>query len=197
MEKFCWGFITLVGIHCHHGRRKRGAGDASLAVEKSAGDVPQKLVYFRNFFLDMFKNLHFPTVYGTTFSIIFKIQWLNSEEKLNFGCMWVWVPMHSVPPKQNFVAVPLIVTWHVNVVPASIRSSFISPLKCLIYAYAVQHYLFSITIGTYFCVRKFPSHLDLLLHGAGVKRAIIYGQASRCINIFSARPKAVYPLAVC
>ena len=37
-----------------------GRGDASPAVEKSAGDVPQKLGYFSNFFLDTYTILHFP-----------------------------------------------------------------------------------------------------------------------------------------
>ena len=86
-----------------HGLRKRGGGrgKASPAVEKSAGDVPQKLRYFSILFSSHMKFLHFP-------SYIFKIKWPNSEEKLNFGGRWTSVPMSpSPPPKQNFVATPL------------------------------------------------------------------------------------------
>ena len=32
--------------------------------------------------------------------------WPKSEEKLNFGGRWVWVPMNP-SPEQNFVATPL------------------------------------------------------------------------------------------
>ena len=41
------------------------------------------------------------------FSTIFKIKWPKSEEKLNFGGRWVWVPMNPSPPKQKFVATSL------------------------------------------------------------------------------------------
>ena len=44
-----------------------GGGDASSAVEKSAGDVPQILVYFSNCFLDTFNNF--------AYSSIFTIKW--------------------------------------------------------------------------------------------------------------------------
>ena len=76
-----------------------GRRDASPAVEKSAGDVPQKSRYFSIFFIDTCENFAFPN--------IFKIKWPKSEEKLNFGGRWDWVPMNPPPSKQNFVATPL------------------------------------------------------------------------------------------
>ena len=73
-----------------HGRRKRGGGDggdASPAVEKSARDVPPEIMIFKYLFsscickFDIFN--------------IFEIKWPKSEEKLNFGSRWVWVPMNT------------------------------------------------------------------------------------------------------
>ena len=40
-----------------HGRRKRGTGDASPAVEKSAGDVPPEIMIFQHIFLDTNKQI--------------------------------------------------------------------------------------------------------------------------------------------
>ena len=37
------------------------------------------------------------------------MKWPKSEEKLTFGGRWAWVPMNP-PPKQNFVATPLLLT---------------------------------------------------------------------------------------
>ena len=47
------------------------------------------------------------------FSNIFQIRWPKSEEKLNFGGRWIWVPMNPTSPNQNFVATPLHIngTW--------------------------------------------------------------------------------------
>ena len=70
-----------------HGRRKRG--DAS-AVEKSAGDIPEKFWYFGIIFLDTNDNF--------TLTNIFKLKWPKSEEKLNFGGRWSWVPRNPFPP---------------------------------------------------------------------------------------------------
>ena len=41
------------------------------------------------------------------FSTIIKIRWPKSDEKLNFGGRWVWVPINPSPPKQSFLATPL------------------------------------------------------------------------------------------
>ena len=72
------------------------------SVEKSAGDVPPRNEdIFIFFFLNTYENF--------AFSNIFKIKRPKSEEKLNFGGRWVWVPMNPSappPPKQNFVATP-------------------------------------------------------------------------------------------
>ena len=77
-----------------------GRGDASPAVEKSAGDVPPEMMIFQHLFLDTNEKF--------VFSTIFKIKWPKSEEKLNFWSRWVWVPNYeSVPPKQNFLETPL------------------------------------------------------------------------------------------
>ena len=37
------------------------------------------------------------TCYIFAFSNIFKTKWPKSEEKLNFGIGWVWVPMNPTP----------------------------------------------------------------------------------------------------
>ena len=77
-----------------------GDGGTGPPVEQSAGDVPQNRGYFSIFF-DTYKKF--------SLSSIFKIKWLKSEEKLNFGGRLGWVPMNQSPPppKQNFVATPL------------------------------------------------------------------------------------------
>ena len=47
-----------------HGRRKRGGGgDASPAVEKSAGNVPPETVIFSIFFLKTFANFVFSNIF--------------------------------------------------------------------------------------------------------------------------------------
>ena len=43
-------------------------------------------------FLDTNENFAFAT--------ILKIKWPKSEENLNFGGRWVWVPMNPSPPKK-------------------------------------------------------------------------------------------------
>ena len=71
-----------------------GGGDASPAVEKSARDVPPRNDdILASFFLDSDENF--------AFSTIFKMKWPKSEEKLNFGGRWVWVPMNP-SPQTNF-----------------------------------------------------------------------------------------------
>ena len=74
-----------------HGRRKRGGtgGRVPRSRKISGGRPPQKLWYFSIFFLDTYENFVFFT--------IFKIKWPKSEEKLNFGGRWVWVPMNPSP----------------------------------------------------------------------------------------------------
>ena len=79
------------------GTESGGTGGRIPPVEESAGDVPPKLRYFRNFFLD---------TYFFCISIVYKIKWSKSEEKLTFGGRWVWVPMNP-SPNENFMAAPL------------------------------------------------------------------------------------------
>ena len=55
----------------------------------SGGCSPQKVSYFSIFFLDTYGNF--------AFSIIFKIKWPKSEERLNFGGRWVWMPVDPSP----------------------------------------------------------------------------------------------------
>ena len=65
---------------CDHGRRKRGGGgtgDASPAVEKSAGDVSPEIMMFQYLFSSHIHNFYI-------FQHL-KIKWPKSEEKLNFG----------------------------------------------------------------------------------------------------------------
>ena len=78
-------------------------GDASPAVEKSARNAPPEM-RVPNYFSDFFY-----TYSNFAFSNIFKIKWPKSEEKLNFGDRWVWLPMNPSPPNIIFVAAPL--TW--------------------------------------------------------------------------------------
>ena len=64
----------------------RGAGPPLL---KTAGvDPPEIWTYQYIFFLNRMNFLHFPT--------FFEPKWTKSEEKLNFGGRWVWVPMTPV-----------------------------------------------------------------------------------------------------
>ena len=45
------------------------------------------------------------------------MKWPKSEEKLNFGGRWAWVPMNLSPPpkkKKKFVAMPLGTTTGVG-----------------------------------------------------------------------------------
>ena len=66
------------------GRRTR-----SPQSKNQRGRPPQKLWHFSIFFLDTYANF--------AFVAIFKTKWLKSEEKLNFGGRWVWVPMNPSP----------------------------------------------------------------------------------------------------
>ena len=88
---------------CGHGRPKRGGGGrVSRSRKISGGRPPRNDDILASFFLDTDENF--------AFSTIFKIKWPKSEEKLNFGGRWVWVPMNLSPPKKkNFVATPLLV----------------------------------------------------------------------------------------
>ena len=85
----------------------RGEGDPSPAVEKSAGDVPPEIIILQYLFYT-FANLVFwidscfehccdKDIKNLVFSNIFEIKWSKSEEKLNLGGMWVWVPMNPSP----------------------------------------------------------------------------------------------------
>ena len=70
-------------------RHRRGSRGSGLPhFKKTRVSTPQKFGYFSNFFLEVF---------FFAFSYIFKIKWPKSEEKLNFGGRWVWVPMNPTP----------------------------------------------------------------------------------------------------
>ena len=57
------------------------------ALMKTTWDDPprKKIGYFGIFFLETHNNF--------AFSTIIKIKWPKSEEKLNFGGSWVWMPI--------------------------------------------------------------------------------------------------------
>ena len=71
------------------GRRRRGGGGVARirtpALLKTAGKTLQKFGFSRIFFLERYKNCIFQH---------FQNKVAKSEEKLNFGGMWVWVPMN-------------------------------------------------------------------------------------------------------
>ena len=80
-------------------RRKRGGGGAGGRVPRSrkisGGRPPRNYArYFSIFFVD--------TIPYFAFSNIFEIKWSNSEEKLNFGDRWVWVPINPSPPNKTW-----------------------------------------------------------------------------------------------
>ena len=73
------------------GRHRRGwQGSGPPHFKKRGCRPPRNLDISVTFFLKLF----------FAFSSIFKIKWPKSEEKLNFGGRWVWVPMNptSEPP---------------------------------------------------------------------------------------------------
>ena len=73
-----------------HGRRKRGDGGTRPPQSKNQwGTSPPEIMIFQHLFLDTCKQF--------AFSTIFKIKWPKSEERLNFGGRWVWVPMNPSP----------------------------------------------------------------------------------------------------
>ena len=76
------------------GRHRRGwRGSGPPHFKKRWCRPPRTLDISVTFFLKLF----------FAFSNIFKIKWPKSEEKLNFGGRWVWVPMNptSDPPPQS------------------------------------------------------------------------------------------------
>ena len=74
------------------GVKSWGMGDASPQLKiPAAGDVPPEIRIFQYFFLDTYKNF--------AFSNNFKIKWLKSEDKLDFGGRRIWVPMNLSPPQ--------------------------------------------------------------------------------------------------
>ena len=76
--------------HCRQGCRRRGVeGVRSPHFLKPRGTTPQKFWYFSIVFFLKRINL----------------KWPQSEVKLNFEGMWVWVPMNPFP-YQNFVRRP-------------------------------------------------------------------------------------------
>ena len=67
-----------------------GRGGRDPPLLKTAGfDSSQKFGHFSIFFLKTYKMFEF--------SNIFQTKWPKSEEKLNFGGRWVWVPMTLTP----------------------------------------------------------------------------------------------------
>ena len=64
-----------------HGRHRRGSRGSGPRTFENCGDEG-------SFFL---KRIFF------AFSNIFKLKWQKSEEKLNSGHSWVWVPMSPSP----------------------------------------------------------------------------------------------------
>ena len=64
-------------------------GHGSRTFENRGVRPPQKFGFFSIFFL---KRIFF------AFFNNFKIKWPKSEDKLNFGSRWVWVPMNMTTP---------------------------------------------------------------------------------------------------
>ena len=60
---------------------------------KPRGSTSQKFRHFSIFFLKMYNFF--------AFSNIFKTKWPKSEEKLNFGGRWVWVPTTPTPQSKT------------------------------------------------------------------------------------------------
>ena len=84
---FIW--VPIVGRST--GVESGGGGERVPRSRKiSGGRPPKNYDISASFFLahDFF-----------SFSTIFKIKWPKSEEKLNFGGRWVWVPMNPFPPQ--------------------------------------------------------------------------------------------------
>ena len=73
-----------------NGHRKRGGGGTRTPQSKNQRRRPPRNDGISgSFFLDTYENF--------AFSTIFKIKRPKSEEKLNFGGRWVWVPMNPSP----------------------------------------------------------------------------------------------------
>ena len=101
------------------GRHRRGwRGSGPLHFKKRGCRPPRNLDISVTFFLKLF----------FAFFNIFKIKWPKSDEKLNFGGRWVWVPMNPTsdppPPNQNFVETLLL-----------LRHSIQSPMKNFVFIY--------------------------------------------------------------
>ena len=71
--------------------KARGRGTRPPQSKNQRGRPPRNDDISASFFLTQMKNF--------AFSTIFKIKWPKSEEKLNFGGSWVWVPMNPSPPQ--------------------------------------------------------------------------------------------------
>ena len=69
-------------------------GRETAAFENRWGRPPQKFGHFSLFFF-LKPRINF------CFSSIFKTKWPKSEEKLNFGSRWVWMPMTPTPLVKN------------------------------------------------------------------------------------------------
>ena len=78
-----------------------GRGDQDSRTFKNRGcRLPRNLDISVTFFLKLF----------FAFSNIFILKWPKSEEKLNFGGRWVWVPMNPTPPQSKLRGDALAVT---------------------------------------------------------------------------------------
>ena len=73
-----------------------GRGKRPPQSKNQRGTSPQKLWYFSIIFIDTYANF--------AFSNIFEINWAKSEDKLNFGGRWVWVPWIRPPPPPQTLA---------------------------------------------------------------------------------------------
>ena len=83
--KLCCTYLEYRGVADGGGGR---GSQEPRTFENCGGRPPQKFGYFSIFFLETF-------IFA--FSNLFKINSPKSEEKLNFGGRWVWVPMNPTP----------------------------------------------------------------------------------------------------
>ena len=70
-----------------------GRGTRPPQSKNQRGTSPEIMI-FQYLFLETFANFEF--------SNIFEIKWPKSEEKLNFGGRWVWMPMNPSPPNKTW-----------------------------------------------------------------------------------------------
>ena len=95
-----YGFIAFnwegLWPPCQGASPKGGREGQDPVLLKTAVDDPINLDISVHFFLKRIKNQLFN---------ICKIKWPKSEEKLNFGGRWAWLPINPPPP-------PIKILWH-------------------------------------------------------------------------------------